>query len=265
MTGYVLALSEGEVARYRMMAARARVDEETLWRAAGIVPGARVADVGCGPGALLLEMAALVGPAGSVVGIDADPAAVATARGLVEAAGATNARVAVGAADATGLEPGSSDVVVMRHVLAHNGGREDAIVAHLATLVRPGGRVFVLDIDGTAMRMRPGDPDILDLDDRYRALHLGRGNDLQIGLRLGELLRGAGLETVDHRGFYSVFELPVGVRPPAWAARDALVAEGLAAPADVDRWDAAFRRADAAADRPVLFAPFFTAIGQRPR
>jgi hypothetical protein len=39
------------------------------------------------------------------------------------------------AADCTGLEPSSFDVVMIRHVLARNGGREDAIVKHAASLL----------------------------------------------------------------------------------------------------------------------------------
>lgn len=47
---YALALSATEVTRYQQMAERARVAEADLWQRAGIVAGAQVADVGCGPG-----------------------------------------------------------------------------------------------------------------------------------------------------------------------------------------------------------------------
>ena len=77
---YALRLSDDELGRYRMMAARARAEEGDLWALAGIVPGARVADVGCGPGAMLVTLAEVVGSTGQVVGVDADPAAVAAAR-----------------------------------------------------------------------------------------------------------------------------------------------------------------------------------------
>lgn len=50
--GYPLALSEPELERYRMMAEHARAEEADLWDTAGMVPGAAVADVGCGPGAM---------------------------------------------------------------------------------------------------------------------------------------------------------------------------------------------------------------------
>src|SRR6201987_4197674 len=78
--GYSLALSEQELLRYRMMAAIAADNEAAEWAAAGIVPGAGVADVGCGPGAVLRMLAERVGAAGQAVGVDADPGAVAVAR-----------------------------------------------------------------------------------------------------------------------------------------------------------------------------------------
>jgi ubiquinone/menaquinone biosynthesis C-methylase UbiE len=264
MSDYSLVLSDEEVTRYRWMAAQARADEADAWQAAGIVPGAHVADVGCGPGVTLLEMADVVGPTGSVVGVDADSEAVDTARALIARSGVDNATVGTGAADSTGLAAGSFDVVVMRHVLAHNGGREEAIVSHLAELVRPGGCVYLVDVDMTAMRMRGAGNDAMELAGRYIEFHLSLGNDPQIGLRLGELLSAAGLTVLDHRGWYTVMSAPPGLRPPAWAARDAMVAEGMATPEDVARWQRALEELDAQEKRPVLFAPFFAAAGRRP-
>src|SRR5689334_11501862 len=94
--GYALALDPAELARYRLMAERARTAEAELWRMAGVRPGARVADVGCGPGALLPLLAAEVAPDGEVVGVDGDPGAVAAATAYL--AGAE--RVSVGRAPA---------------------------------------------------------------------------------------------------------------------------------------------------------------------
>ena len=264
MSDYALVLSDEEVARYRMMAARARTDESDAWQAAGIAPGAHVADVGCGPGATLLEIADVVGPAGSVVGVDSDQAAVATASALIARSGVDNATVVTGPADATGLARDSFDVVVMRHVLAHNGGREEAIVSHLAGLVRPGGCVYLVDTDMTAMRMRGTGPDMLDMIERYIEFLRTRGNDTEIGLRLGELLSSAGLAVLEHRGWYSVMPAPVGMRPPPWAARDAMVAEGIATREDVDRWQRALEKLDTQEKRPLWFAPLFSAVGRRP-
>ena len=263
MTDYALQLSDAEVQRYLMMAAVARDTEAEQWATAGIVPGARVADVGCGPGAATVTMADVVGPNGSVDGVDGDPKAIELATALIAKSGRTNATAQVGAADATGLEPASYDVVVMRHVLAHNGGREQAIVDHLASLVRPGGCVYLVDAVLTAIRMR-GAPDGVDeISQRYVAYQTSRGNDMEIGLRLGELLTGAGLELVDFRGRYTIVEPPPGMRPPPWAAREAMVEAGFATPQDLERWAAAYAEVDAMEKRPTLFMPGFTAIGRR--
>ena len=172
---YSLALSKAEVARYQLMAERARATEADLWQRAGIVAGAKVADVGCGPGALLPALSDAVAPTGHVTAIDADPAAVAAAGALVAAAGLVNVTIRPGRADRTGLPVESCDVVMLRHVLAHNGGGEDVIVAHLATLLRPGGCLYLVDADGTAMRMVPEDVDLTDLQQRYLTFHTGPG------------------------------------------------------------------------------------------
>lgn len=263
MTDYALQLSDVEVQRYLLMAAHARASEADLWTTAGIVPGARVADVGCGPGAVTVTMAEVVGPDGRVDGVDGDPEAVRLATSLISHS-AARATVRVGAADATGLEPASYDVAVMRHVLAHNGGREQAIVDHLATLVRPGGSVYLVDADLTAIRMRGAHPAVEEMSQRYVAYQTARGNDMQIGIRLGELLSGAGLEVVDFRGWYTILEPPPGMRPPPWAARDAMVEAQFATVDDVERWRAAYAELDDRPKRPTLFMPGFTAIGRRP-
>jgi len=240
VTDYVLTLSDAEVARYRLMAQAAARSEKERWTAAGLTEGARVADVGCGPGAVSMVLAGIVGPTGAVYAVDRDPGALSIARRTADEAGLSNVLTSEGTATATGLAPASVDVAMLRHVLAHNGGREQAIVDHLATLVRPGGSVYLVDVDATAMRMHPPDAagSVVELVDCYERLHAGLGNDLSVGLRLGELLDTAGLEQVDHQGHYQIVRAQPGLRPPPWAARD--------------EWDF------------TLFAPIFTASARKP-
>jgi SAM-dependent methyltransferase len=261
---YPLELDQTEVERYRTMAEAARQAEADLWEPAGMVAGARVADVGCGPGAMLPALAATVGPDGRVTAVDADPEAVAAATALVAAAGLTNVAVQQGRADATGLTAGSLEVVMLRHVLAHNGGAEDAIVAHLATLLHPGGCLYLVDADLTAIRVIPEaeHPDLVELQERYLAFRAASGDDNAAGLRLAERVVRAGLELVEFRGRYVIRGVSPGLRSPAWAAREAMVAAGMATAEDLRRWDRAF---EATARRPpTFFAPMFTAIGRRP-
>jgi len=260
---YALALSEAEVARYQLMAQRAQQHEAAQWAKAGIVAGALVADVGCGPGAVSTVAARLVAPGGQVWAVDQNPEAVATAERLVATLGLDNVRCRVGSATATGLEPGTFDVVVMRHVLAHNGGREQEIVDHLASLLRPGGSLYLVDIEYRGVRVRPADTDIDDLTQRYWSFQTARGNDLSVGLRLGELVSGAGLELVEHRGWYEITAPPPGFRPPSWAARHTMVEAGFATQEDIDRWAVAMERDDESLEQRTLYLPLFSAIGRR--
>ena len=152
MTRYTLAISDAEVRRYMLMAERSRKTDGVHWQRAGIVRGAVVADVGCGPAATSVVLASMVGPTGRVIGVERDEQALIAGRSVIAAAGVTNVELRRADATGTGLAAGSVDVVVMRHVLAHNGPDEQLIVDHVAGLVRPGGHVFLVDVDGTAIR-----------------------------------------------------------------------------------------------------------------
>ena len=264
MTDYTLTISEGEVARYRLMAELAKAEETEPWAAAGITAGAVIADVGCGPAAMSVVMAETVGPTGQVIAVERDPQSLAHAEQVVAAAGVDNVQLRQGEATSTGIEPGSVDVAVMRHVLAHNGGHEQEIVEHLASLLKPGGHVYLVDVDITGMRALDIDPDLENLFDIYAEFHRRRGNDPRIGLRLGQLANGAGLTDVEFHGAYTIFPVPPGLRPPPWIARDLMLADGIVTQLDVERWAAAFERQDAATVRPTLFATRFWAIGKRP-
>lgn len=208
MSEYALKLSDVELSRYEWMAARALEYERDSWTAAGVIEGAVVADIGCGPGAVSIALARQVGPTGRVLAFDRTPEVVDTARAVTERAGVANVAVEMADADATGVEPGTVDVAMIRHVLAHNGGREEAIVAHAATLVRPGGCVYLIDVDGSGVRSRPSDPDLDDMNDRYWQWHAQQGNDASVGLRLPELLDGAGLDAFEFNGRYDIHPAP---------------------------------------------------------
>lgn len=258
---YSLTLSEAEVQRYRLMADTAMRDEADLWQLAGITAGAAVADIGCGPGAMLPALSDAVGPDGSVIAIDADEPSIRAATALVDAAGLHNVTVRLGRAEDTGIAAGTLDAVMMRHVLGHNSPIEARIVSHLAGLVRPGGAVLLVDADGTGVRVRPTDADLDDLLARYRALLAGKGCDFMSGLRLDQLLEAAGLDVLAYRGRYNIVDAAPGMRPPAWAARQAMVTAGIATDDDIARWQAALERHEGM--RTTIFAPMFAAVGRR--
>lgn len=263
MSEYSLTISDAEIRRYLFMAQQAREMEADLWAMAGIGEGADVADIGCGPAATTAVLAKVVGPDGHVTGVEPDEAALAAGRQLIAQANLASVTIVQGNAESSGLAPGSFDVVMMRHVLAHNQASEQQIVDALAALVKPGGCVYLMDIEGTASRLLDLDPALADLMERYAEFHRRRGNDLQTGLRLGKLLTAAGLELEVHRGWYQIMTPPPGMRPPPWAAREAMLAAGVVTQDDVARWSQALDRMDAGASKPTVFMPQFVAIGRK--
>ncbi|MBZ3905945.1 class I SAM-dependent methyltransferase [Streptomyces griseiscabiei] len=263
MADYSLALDESEIARYRLMADIAERRERELWTAAGVVAGARIADVGCGPGAIAVRLAGIAAPDGGVWAVDRDGDALAVASALAGHSGVP-VHTSAGSAEATGLAEGTFDVVMLRHVLAHNGGREQAIVDHLAELAGPdGGTVYLVDVDATGFRLRGAPAAYDEMDECYRELHRRRGNDLSVGVRLDELLTAAGLDVVVHQGHIDVMTPPPGMRGPAWAARDALLAEGIVTADDIARWDAAFAEVEKDLSGLRFFAHTYVAVGRR--
>ena len=110
---------------------------ERLFIEAGIGPGMRVLDVGCGVGDVSLLAASLVGPGGEVVGVDRDPLVLANATERVRALGLANVRFVEG--DIRNLDFDEPfDAAVGRFVLMYLADQVEALRS-IAGHVRPGG------------------------------------------------------------------------------------------------------------------------------
>src|SRR4051794_9528518 len=110
--GYSLGRTPTEHARLR---AQAQVWEEATRQVFGLVgvpPGASCLDAGCGPGETMRVLAELVGPEGSVLGIDVDAPLLATTRESLHAAGHRQADVLVHDLTGPGPVPGAPFDVV---------------------------------------------------------------------------------------------------------------------------------------------------------
>src|SRR6185369_11330395 len=77
-TSYVMGHDDRERRRLLLQASILNPLTEQLFRRAGISPGMRVLDIGCGVGDVSLLAARLVGGRGSVTSVDIDPAALDT-------------------------------------------------------------------------------------------------------------------------------------------------------------------------------------------
>ncbi len=83
-----------------------------LVRRAGLAPGSRVLDLGCGRGAVLFAAAAAVGPNGQVDGIDLSARMVEMTRAEAAERALANVRVALGDAERPDFAPRSLDAVL---------------------------------------------------------------------------------------------------------------------------------------------------------
>jgi SAM-dependent methyltransferase len=123
---------------------------DRVWRPLGdaaieratVLPGERVIDVGCGCGATALELAAKVGPSGSVIVIDVSVPMLARARERAQSLGVANLEFV--RADASTHPFGSDADLVFSRTGIMFFREPVAAFANLRRALRPGGRlVFV--------------------------------------------------------------------------------------------------------------------------
>jgi SAM-dependent methyltransferase len=173
------------IGRYGGELARALID------AADLRAGDRALDVGCGPGALTRELAALLGPE-RVAAVDPSaPFAEACARRL------PGVRVEVGAAEALPFEDGAFDAALAQLVVNFMTD-PPAGVRELRRVTRPGGTVAaaVWDYAGEMTILRRFWDAALALDAAAARLDEGRCMPYCTPDALGGLWSGAGLAGV---------------------------------------------------------------------
>jgi ubiquinone/menaquinone biosynthesis C-methylase UbiE len=141
---YALGYSESEFKRLESQGTFFRDLTEDVLRRAGVVPGMRVLDIGCGVGDVSLLAAELVGPSGAVLGIDRSAEAVGTAHRRAVAAGRDWVRFGVAELDAFDADE-KFDAMVGRLVLmyfSHPATTLRRLYRHL----RPGGVVALQEM-----------------------------------------------------------------------------------------------------------------------
>lgn len=117
-----------------------------LIRGLEIRPGMHVADIGAGSGYHTLRLSPAVGPTGVVYAEDIVESYLSGLRREAERRKLTNVRIVVGSPDDPKLPQGVVDRAVMVHMY-HEIESPYALLWRLATALKPGGRVGVIDMD----------------------------------------------------------------------------------------------------------------------
>lgn len=209
-------------------------------------PGERVLDIGSGPGYLAASMADAVGTTGTVVGIDTAEAMNALARARC------GDRVMITEGDATALAApdASYDAAVSTQVYEYVADLPAAL-AELRRVLRPGGRVLILDTDWDSV--------VWNVADRTR--HQGvmaawedHLVDPRLPRTLAPLLSDAGFDVLDRR-VIPLFNPDYD--PDTYSASvSSMVATFVAGRGGVTAEDADAWQADVAAD------PYFFSINR---
>lgn len=128
------------------LAADARVldlDPPSVLAKLALAPNAVVADVGCGPGVFALRFAQAV-PQGVVYAVDVEPRQLDEVRAALLAMHLLNVVPVLASHSTPHLPPGSCDVIFIADTYHHIENRVDYF-ARLATVLRPGGRLAILE------------------------------------------------------------------------------------------------------------------------
>jgi SAM-dependent methyltransferase len=274
---YVLGTGEDELARLGLQHRLWSDAAHSAWRDAGVAPGQRVLDVGCGPGYAAFDLAQIVGAGGAVVGVDESERfigwmnAQAVARGLPTCSGIAGDVQDLGAVLTRAGHAGPADAFDLAYArwLLCFVPAPRRVVAGVTAALRPGGRFVVHDyFNYTSMTMAPRrashDRAVAATAASWRA----RGGDPDVAGTLPRMLEEAGMRVTAvrvhqrvARGSDSMFAWP-DVWWRTYAPK--LVAMGLLTRQDQDEL---FRDLDEARDSTsdyIVVPPVFEIIAVKP-
>ncbi len=253
--GYILGYDAAEARRLEIQASVADAATREMLVRAGVGPGMRVLDVGCGMGNVSAVAASLVGRSGAVVGVDRSEAGFARARELCAAQGCDDASFV--RAELPDVDVGDDfDVVVGRFVLLYFADPAE-VLRRLVRHVRPGGVVAFQEIVWSSGRSVPPVPAVASAYGRICEAYRLSGLQVDMGDGMARAFRAAG---VPPTLVGTTFIEPDGKGlVPWWLAglvrglMPAIVGHGIATEAEVgpDTLEARIRAEVAAADATI--------------
>jgi ubiquinone/menaquinone biosynthesis C-methylase UbiE len=206
----------------RMMAARCAA-QRAAFVPRQLLAGARMLDVGCGPGSITAGLAEQMGRSGRLVALDiaADP--LRRAQMALEALPGNDVPrwVAVQASVyALPVAPASVELV-FAHALFEHLREPAAALGELRRVLEPGGALALVASDWSGARPEPNSSAARQAIEGYRRLRRRVGGDPDAGAQLANWVTTAGF-TVCHQRAYLTQDMPGGELATYIAARLAL-------------------------------------------
>ncbi len=169
------------------------ISAQARW--AGLKPGMRVADVGCGPGKITAMLHRMASPDGMAVGIDNSADRIQHATNHYGGSGISfQCRDILDPLD----DLGTFDFVLIRFVLEYYRSRAFAIVSNVARIVKPGGILCLIDLDNNCLNQY-GIPSRLKNAISTIMAKLGRDADFDphMGIKLYSMLYDLAFQSID--------------------------------------------------------------------
>jgi len=193
MSSYLLGMSAPEIARLERQHDVWRSHTTRIWSLAGFGVGQTLVDLGCGPGFTSLELAAIVGPSGRVIAVDASVTAIDHLR--VEAA-----RRQVTNIEAVPADVNSVDVsrwkphgVFARWLFSFLANPE-GVVRHIAEVLPPGATAVVMDYwNYLAIQTEPAAPIFREVFQAVHESFARAGGSLDVAGQIPAFFNASGL------------------------------------------------------------------------
>jgi ubiquinone/menaquinone biosynthesis C-methylase UbiE len=258
---YVLRTGASAAARLRLLDDVYGPASREMMFEAGLAPGMRALDIGCGIGRISCWLSSQVGATGSVVGIDLNKDQLDEAQLEAEATcGENNIIFLERSAYATGFPPESFDFIFCRYLLCHLTDPMD-VLAEMYRLLKPGGSLVCVDLDGSAMYSHPPSQALA----RSIEVAMDTGKALGVDYTFGRKLASALLES----GFNSIIprlDQPIYLNGPGkrmwehtfYEAGPGIIAAGASSEEEMDQL--CRQLCELALDPGVLIAPWASIV-----
>ena len=187
--------SRDEIERLEKKTDFSALEIQALW--AGLKPGMRVADIGCGSGKTTSYLKTVVGERGEALGIDRSSDRIAFARSTYSDEGISfEHRDVYGPLDDLGM----FDFIWVRFFLEYHRSSQYELVGRFSSMLVPGGILCLIDLDHNSMN-HYGHSDRLRnaINSSIAALEKDYDFDPYAGRKLYSHMYDLGLEDIDVR------------------------------------------------------------------